>query len=334
MTLSHCWGNAQFYKLTSTTYDELIAGIPLTRLTKTFQDAVYTAGKLGAAYLWIDSFCIIQDSVEDWLKESTTMCDVYKGSYCNIAAAASTSSDGGCFRERTPRLIEPCILSTQFNNMKSEDYILELDFMERKNEETQPLFRRGCRGWVVQERILAPRALNFADQLLFWECRTLHSSEIRPIYDYSKFPPKQSLVIAEQDVTSPGYKNRALRKWWAIIQEYVYCSLSHGTDKLIAISGLAKEFQILGGPEDYIAGIWRYNLTAQLLWSAKPVSDPSDPSNYRPELYRAPTWSWASMDGPISTDWLRYHERRLAKVVDIRIIHNTSDKYGGVKSAT
>jgi len=42
-----------------------------------FQDAVIASRELGIRYLWIDSLCIIQDSVEDWELECSKMGRVY-----------------------------------------------------------------------------------------------------------------------------------------------------------------------------------------------------------------------------------------------------------------
>lgn len=38
---------------------------------KTFLDAILISKYLGFQYLWVDSLCIIQDSAEDWGKESS-----------------------------------------------------------------------------------------------------------------------------------------------------------------------------------------------------------------------------------------------------------------------
>ena len=35
----------------------------------------------------------------------------------------------------------------------------------------------GGRGWVLQERLLAPRTLNFGREQLFWECRECRHPE-------------------------------------------------------------------------------------------------------------------------------------------------------------
>lgn len=64
-TLSHCWGTSYSLKLTSTSLQRLLKGIPISELGQTFQDAIFTAQSLGIQFIWIDSLCIFQDSRED-----------------------------------------------------------------------------------------------------------------------------------------------------------------------------------------------------------------------------------------------------------------------------
>ena len=69
-------------------------------LPQTFLDAIRIARFLGLKYLWTDSLCIMQDPKDDWLEQSSLMSDVYKYSYCNIAATVSENDDSGCFSQR------------------------------------------------------------------------------------------------------------------------------------------------------------------------------------------------------------------------------------------
>lgn len=67
---------------------------------KTFADAVRITRQLGISYLWIDSLCIIQDSHEDWQSECPEMSNVYKRSWCNLAATAASNDAIGCCFDR------------------------------------------------------------------------------------------------------------------------------------------------------------------------------------------------------------------------------------------
>lgn len=157
MTLSHCWGSAEFFKLTADTSSELADGIPLDLLPKTFQDAISIVWRLGAKYLWIDSLCIFKDlmSMSDWEREATTMSVVSAGSFCNIVASASSSSHGGCFRGRDPRIVKPSVIEVRYTDRPVSKIYIRYDHIfagsDRGNggwfrapDINFPLFKRGC----------------------------------------------------------------------------------------------------------------------------------------------------------------------------------------------
>lgn len=110
-TLSHCWGKIEEKLiLTVENIEQWKEEIPPFGKLKTFQDAAEIARQLGLQYIWIDSLCIIQNSTEDWQRESSQMSNVYKYSYCNISATAAGDDTGGCFpskrRSFTPLRVE------------------------------------------------------------------------------------------------------------------------------------------------------------------------------------------------------------------------------------
>jgi hypothetical protein len=85
--------------------------------------------------------------------------------------------------------------------------------------------------------------------------------------------------------------------WDQIVEYYSKRQLTNGEDKLVAVSALAKEMRLILNDE-YLAGIWRKTLLLGLLWSIF-MTDVLDTVRF--PKYRAPSWSWASIDGKIST---------------------------------
>jgi hypothetical protein len=78
----------------------MLCHIPVSSLTKTFQDAIVITRRLGLQYLWIDSLCIFQGDEEDWASESATMANVYAGCTVNIVAAAAPEGSVRCLLSR------------------------------------------------------------------------------------------------------------------------------------------------------------------------------------------------------------------------------------------
>ncbi|KAF2502207.1 hypothetical protein BU16DRAFT_554280 [Lophium mytilinum] len=64
-------------------------------------------------------------------------------------------------------------------------------------------------------------------------------------------------------------------------------------DRLIALSGIAVNVSKVMG-DYYLAGLWLTDIKASLAW------EPRGPGcGWLPDHYRAPSWSWASVEGPI-----------------------------------
>lgn len=168
LTLSHCWGTHPHRKvLTQHNIASWLREIPCSDIMPTFKDAIDVTRALGVQYLWIDSLCIIQDSQRDWLDESAIMSDVYRFSYCNIAAAHATSDAKGLFVDRKPPLTLPgCFGRTEFESKMLNGpvdgdqggktfmgpYGKDEYRMAWQELRDSPLYKRA---WVVQEVSLA-----------------------------------------------------------------------------------------------------------------------------------------------------------------------------------
>lgn len=115
MTLSHCWGTARFFKLTSTTSNTLRRASNSESFLEVFGRLSKLQGSLTFA---IDGWMLYAffDSTEDCRYESATMMDVYQNTHCNIAAADASYSEQGCFFYRDLSLIPPITVETRWNN--------------------------------------------------------------------------------------------------------------------------------------------------------------------------------------------------------------------------
>tara|TARA_R110002033_G_scaffold5178_2_gene22822 strand:+ start:137 stop:547 length:411 start_codon:yes stop_codon:yes gene_type:complete len=135
-----------------------------------------------------------------------------------------------------------------FINRANGDYLLESPSEQGvPHDQQQPLYRRA---WMIQERFLAPRVLNFGSQYLFWECRTCKASEIYPGGISAVLGDLSPLSGIKADVSGHADMYSATYHWNQIVMEYYKCALTQRSDKLIAISGITREFKVLGGPED------------------------------------------------------------------------------------
>ena len=297
---SHCWGFGPTIRLTSDSAALLNKGIEISTLSKTFQHAITVTKRFwkefGVRFLWIDSLCIVQDSVPDWRRESAIMGEIYQNAFCTIAATAAKNGDHGLFYGRGPSHVSSCAISiTPVDGEKRHFRVVDTDEWAR-NVSKGPLNRRS---WVFQERLLSPRIIHFANNQLYWECSGLEASEafLRGFPDTSGDHFKALLPFAgTPNVGRREPKGRGpYRIWDHVMKAYSSGKLSRRTDKLVALSGVAHKLRRVVIPHDtYLAGLWWLDLPFELLWD---VEEPPT-LDVRTE-YVAPSWSWASQDGTV-----------------------------------
>lgn len=297
VTLSHCWGSMQYSTLSTRSEPDFITKIPLEPLSQTFRDAIYVTSRLGYSYLWIDTLCIVQDSPEDWLHESSLMDRVYAHSSLNIAATAAADGAGGLFHENSYLSKQSCIVSGPQRNPYGPVWPGErvnLLFQTTSKQlwsdqiEHTPL---GRRGWVVQERLLSPRTVHFTKIGALWECCLGRAAPSIPEGKWLRH--SSNIKRLNNDKSLPNQSVTLFTQWNAIVAKYTECKLTYPSDKLIAISGLARRHcrQMDVDTSSYLAGLWRETLPQGLLWYGVEYNKTNE--------LTAPSWSWAHVDGPI-----------------------------------
>jgi len=340
-TLSHCWGQADFIKLQRSTIHQFCQEIEVEDMPKTFQEAIMVCRELQIRYLWIDSLCIMQDKddLTDWVHESSLMNSIYGFSRCNISASDALDGTCGLFRDHNTRFMDQTIIKATLENqdgvLVTKDHYAEEGSYWATNV-TESVVNN--RGWVLQERIMTPRVLHFAHDQLFWECREQSASEKYPHGVPGSFSAgAQFKANLDHDL----YVAKAARgeldnnsvaccygAWEHLLFFYTRTELSWPTDKLVAISGMAKSLGTALG-DTYVAGMWRQNLEAQLLWRRLEI--PGEVCS-RARQYIAPTWSWASTDGPVATTMPRHSQSELkVHIKNVHLIYETEDTTGQIR---
>ncbi|KAH7111491.1 hypothetical protein B0J13DRAFT_576907 [Dactylonectria estremocensis] len=81
-------------------------------------------------------------------------------------------------------------------------------------------------------------------------------------------------------------------RWTNIVEQYSARRLTKDSDKLPALSGIARRFRDATGAY-YLAGLWGESLIYGLCW----FSDRGH--RRRPSEPRGPSWSWVAIEGPV-----------------------------------
>jgi len=181
------------------------------------------------------------------------------------------------------------------------------------------------RAWTYQEIILSARVIHFASNELIWECREKYDCECD---FYNEFSSTQGSQLKIDHASAFRDSLLLPRRWRSMVIEYSSLNLTFGKDKLPALSGLAKEMQKYRAGK-YLAGIWESELLTDLLWH---VIDTKMSSRCYP--WRAPSWSWASVENIITYDEMnspgKWHF--LATVIKVECIPAGLDTTGAVSS--
>lgn len=287
LTLSHCWGQAGAKPpmLTSDNVASLRQSLSAVELTNTFKDAIIATRRMGFSYLWIDSLCINQSDLADWANEAAHMASVYERAALNLIAADATDGSVGMFYTRRISPHSGQYFSVRRSRFLGSRCVLSLD----PNGIHRPQHATDLRAWIFQERYLSKRNLSFTKGQLQWDCGELLADETDSLW--TNADDKYSISVLKYRLYPEIPLFEALVLWGDIVGIYTHGSLSISTDKLIALSGITSKFTKFFR-YDYVAGLWNVDLEVQLLWY-----------NYapgpRPTAYCAPTWSWASTDGPV-----------------------------------
>ncbi|PBK87531.1 HET-domain-containing protein [Armillaria gallica] len=298
VALSYVWGAALEDLPHCTTTQNLqsyIVEIPLNDIPLTIMDAITVTRTLGLQYLWVDSLCILQDSKEDKATEISKILNTFRNAYMTIIAACADQVSDRFLHARTE---QEDIISLPF--ICPDGDIGTMKVQTKDIDEMEPTEERA---WCLEEWVLSPRKLIYATHTLQYECQTIHVNVngtcafIMP-FVIAEGIPRIPLVtsIAHHD-TNDGDQPADYElggAWTRILELYSVGFTTKQRDRLIALSGIAKQFQSFWPCGRYMAGIWDHHLLNDLLWCYEDAVPKS-----RPDHYRAPSWSWASIDGPI-----------------------------------
>lgn len=346
LTLSYCWGKQQpDGLLTSQNVAAYYEQLDISAMSHTFRDAIDLTKRLGFRFIWIDALCILQDSEWDKEKEFSCMRTIYRDSVLTIVASSASGVEEGFLADRSnedlgvlmnKQLIDRGV-RTNPSDIPSPSSTYEIPFRynhgcmgcmsirtDHYSEDLlEPVNRRA---WTFQEQLLAPRLLLYSSHTLQWRCqsrsRNLDDSLHVKLYQYALVQPLEGneyqLPLRADHEKDGDTKQRREPEIWShwnnVLYQYSTRQASLPEDKLVALGGVAEGFSRLINSR-YLAGLWENRLCEQLLWET--LGEVSCPAQYR-----APSWSWAAIDGPVMSMEIRKEKRKsiAAEVVECNVV--------------
>lgn len=280
----------------------------------------------------------IQGDKDDWLRESGTMGLVYRRSICTIAASVGTDCESGLLQRREAAQLPINRLMFAEGRSSDQGFILEpkLDHWYNSVE----LSTLSTRGWVMQERILASRTIFCTEEGFFWQCAEQASSEVEekvetkgltrdqaprsrfselakdwraPAKDYS-FESTGTLTTKKKSILGGFFVGSTIRHvearpWHNLVYDFTRRNLTQASDRLNAVQGISNEFAEAAN-DVYVdnAGIWKSDILGGMAWYRQWDVDAKS-------LSIAPSWSWASSSGHITSMYKRSgHVVNLAEI--------------------
>ncbi|CAG7556412.1 unnamed protein product [Fusarium equiseti] len=297
VAFSHCWGKVKRLELEAKSASQLFAGFNTAALPQTYKDAIAICIQLGYRYIWIDSLCIFQDSRSDWQQEATMMGSVYANADLNLRAASAVDSSQGMFPDRDHNLLTPMDITSQWTGEK-----------ERRLR-------------------LVPLDLFYAD--VWWQCPRKLACETFP-----NGVPNETGVSRYWKAEAGGMKEKAVEMtsgdlWLFMTAMYANTALTKEEDRLMAFAGAVQAFRASHKSRNrYAAGFWY----SQLPWSLAWANSGRKTTTTRSDTYKAPSWSWLSLDGPyelfLSTEGNYLEENELEKCsVEDLWLHYVDDSH-------
>ncbi|KAK7471082.1 hypothetical protein VKT23_002497 [Stygiomarasmius scandens] len=277
VALSYVWGEDQPHRTTVENIDTYTTLIDQSFIPKTIRDGIMVTHKLGLRYLWVDSFCIMQDSDDDKAQEIAKIRTYFSHAFITIIAASAERVSEGFLHEHPKWNRTPILLPFRCPDGP-------IGTVRLYKDEVPPYEAIEERAWCLEERVLSPRCLLFCSHAVQYECPTERKN-------INGSPLLLEILSTQLPVTTFDSDQETLdRSWHRLLLDYTARKLTKPKDKLDAFGGIAEFFHGLWPDSRYVAGMWTHQFPEALLWISK-----GEPRT----VYLAPSWSWAAVDGAI-----------------------------------
>lgn len=334
--LSYCWGGKSPFKddMLNKAKKDIAAmerSLHFSQISAVYQDAVKTTRHLGIRYLWIDALCIAQGDVNEWKTESLKMAETYSHAFVTIAADASSTCDESFLDIQPYRGLSAGIEvpGSEFCGVGSRSFARIADESLYKHYDKTGFppcaSMMEKRGWTFQEGLLSRRVLSFRHTNVHFRCMERVDGD----YDHDFLFPTDSSwrEMLRSPTTASLTAADVLNVWDGVLKNFTPRDLTEADDRLVAIAGVATVLRSRSGAGNlYWAGLWKDLFVEQLLW----VRDSLHKRERQTQHLKAPSWSWASLMGPVG--YVHQSKGRLIWYTKVVRSPSSGDDFDGTKS--
>lgn len=312
--LSYMWGGVSQMLLTTENCAEMSLPGSLQLNSGTIpaviQDAITFVIAVGERYLWVDSLCIVQNSIDIKHSQILQMGTIYNGAVACLVGAVGTDANSGLAGVR-PNTRTPETRKLQYEAVYLIDPGPDEYISLRKPRDNTPFVRLrnqvkarqldlnnrlitseySSRAWTYQERLLSRRCIYFMENMVYFSCRSAIRGENKTTPYSQNAQDIRSLSLFKADPIFSGdplQYHRTLGAIYAgIVTEYTRKKLTFSHDVLNAFAGIGAAVGKLASWK-LVAGLPEGILDYALLWT------PTKSSERRSDVSQAvfPSWSW------------------------------------------
>lgn len=281
-------------------------------------DAIKVTLGLGIHYLWVDRYCIDQDSHSKH-QQINQMDLIYTYAELTIIAAAGDDPEYGL-----PGVRSKARCGQHTVTVGDFDIIPTL----RHPHITIQASRWSTRGWTFQESALSRRNIAFTDDQVYFECNAMNcheslSSELDTLHveDKSQFmevlqaglfgrTKKLKYGYFDESNIQPEYMQEAYNflRFMGMVEHYTARDLTYDEDSLNAFSGIIRKLE---AEQEDLRQLWGVPLNSfnrvcvdisfigGLAWSHTGKAAACDADGHPRRRPGYPSWSWAGWAGEI-----------------------------------
>jgi hypothetical protein len=293
------------------------------------------------------------------------MSRIYENAYLTIAASLAPSDTEGFLRPRTKYISKGFAVAHRSFPGGSANFKIRLAMGKHLRHDVpgpirdswranligpaSPMQPLDYRAWCFQEKLVSRRLLSYCQNEIEWDCVDCCDCECGERYrvffidgwDWGNASARQVFqglisVSNNSPVERKSEVREAIFRNWrmSLVPTYTQLSLTKETDRLPALSAIAKTLEAVLD-DKYLAGHWKSDHLGLAWVSGVYGTNPPSPGRL-PATCRAPSWSWASIEGPVDfcydygDDYAPIYEIVDANATPIGESHRANVGYGFV----
>ncbi|KAJ8066740.1 hypothetical protein OCU04_004130 [Sclerotinia nivalis] len=300
--LSYVWGHPPFLLLEKGNEREFSTPGFLQKqvIPRTILDAIEVTRQFGSRYLWVDALCIVQDDLENKMREIDRMHIIYAQAEMTIVAATGNGANSGLIN------IDPVFTNEDTHPINGSRFTV--DPMEMRQEvEFSTWFSRG---WTFQELVFSKRILYFTPGRTYYACEEGNWSEDFPfvgkVDEHKDEDEDQNKSAFYDENLKTGFDFRKkldpFENYSSMVSKMSTRQFTQESDCLNACRGFYTGL-LLKGLGGSVCGLPGLCFEFALAWQADGnLSRRQKSSDSRD--FGFPSWSWAAWNGPIEYPFL------------------------------